>query len=91
MECQECNQKKDLRINTEKLKVCSDCWWSLCAMKNDEDELRNDVLFYVYENSGRAGYAAIVDSCATEYDVKDIAKAKEYLISEVIEELKKID
>ena len=60
-------------------------------MKSDEDELRNDVLFYVHENSGRAGYAAIVDSCATLYDVKDIAKAREYLIAEAIEELKKID
>ena len=91
MECQECNQEKELRINTEKHTFCSECWWSLCAVKTDEGELRNDVLFYVHENSGRAGYRVIVDSCASEYDIKDIKKAKDYLIAESIEELKKID
>ena len=91
MECQECNQKKELRVNTEKHKFCSECWWSLCAVKTDEGELRNDVLFYVHENSGRAGYRVIVDSGASEYDIKDIKKAKDYLIAESIEELKKID
>ena len=89
MACAICKQEKELRIDTEIVKVCKDCY-----VKHDnhrEIELINDVLFYLREHSRHAPRDTIRDKCATNYSEDEILEAKKYLIDNVSDAIMKID
>ena len=91
MKCGECNEEQTLRINTEKYKICNVCFWTLSSGTTNENELKNDVLYFMRENGEWASCRPLVEKCLTEFADTAIADAKVYLLDNVREELKTIN
>ena len=68
MECGECNESKELHINTENNKICMECILAHGFIKKSEFILKNNVLFFIRMNAERAGRDNIVKMCAIKYD-----------------------
>ena len=88
MECGVCKETRELNINTVNVKICDPCILSFGYMKLDVIELKNNVLFYIKSNSERSGCNPTIQQCSTNFVETDITKAKDYLLSNVIEMVK---
>ena len=87
MKCHVCNEAKNLRINTDNCKLCIDCF----KEEAEKHDLQNDSLFFIRENSDRAGYKALSMKCESAYDESEISAAKKYLLDNVVSQLNEID
>ena len=91
MECGECNESKDLHINTVNNKICMECILAHGFIKKSDFILKNNVLFFIRMNAERAGRDTIVKMCAIKYDKDEVTFAKEYLLKSTSEKLKEVN
>ena len=87
MKCLICDEVKNLRINTDKCRMCTDCF----KAEVDKADLQNNVLYYIRENSDRATYKALCMKCESTYEEAEISMAKQHLIDHVLVQLNEVD
>ena len=90
MECFTCKEEAQLAVNTTDCRLCVQCYFKH-GPNNDDDVLKNDVIYHIYHNRMRATYSTNATACESNYGELAIVKAREYLLSKVDVKLNSID
>ena len=90
MDCLACKEETQLAVNTTYCRLCVQCYYKHDP-NNDEDALKNDVIFHIYHNRMRATYTTNALACETKFGEPAVVKAREYLLSKAAAKLNIVD
>ena len=89
MECIECKQESKLAVNTSNCKLCVSCYHK--HDPSDSDEIKNDVLFHIFDNRMRTTYKSNATVCEIKYGEPAVINARDYLLSKLKAKFDNID
>ena len=89
MDCFKCKVKTTLAVNTPSCRLCVPCYHK--HDPSNSDEIKNDVLFHIFDNRMRTTYTTNAKVCETKYGEPAIIKARDYLLSKIKAKYENID
>ena len=89
MDCLLCKEETTLAVNTSLCRLCVSCYHK--HDPSNSDEIKNDVLFHIFDNRMRTTYTTNAKVCETKYGEPAVIKARDYLLSKIKAKYENID